>query len=110
MPTALEMPWPSGPVDTSIAGCRMFSGWPAVLHAGPRHVRLLGATQAAPPSHPTPLPTASPRVDLSEPLQLVQRQVVPGEVQHGVQQRARVPVGQHEPVTVELPSGCRAGG
>jgi hypothetical protein len=30
MPTALQMPWPSGPVETSMAGWRMFSGWPAV--------------------------------------------------------------------------------
>src|SRR6056297_3760575 len=30
-PTALAMPCPSGPVVVSIAACRKFSGWPAVI-------------------------------------------------------------------------------
>lgn len=35
-------------------------------------------------------------------LQIVDRHVIAGEVQHAVEQRASVTVGQHEPVTVVL--------
>ena len=31
MPTAVEMPWPSGPVVHSTPGVWPYSGWPGVL-------------------------------------------------------------------------------
>jgi DNA-directed RNA polymerase subunit E'/Rpb7 len=40
---------------------------------------------------------------LAELLEVVQREVVAGEVQHGVQQGTAVTVGQHETVTVGPP-------
>ena len=41
-------------------------------------------------------------VELAEVLQLIQGEVVAGEVQHGVLQSAAVAVGQHEAVAVVL--------
>jgi hypothetical protein len=72
MPTALVMPWPSGPVVVSTPGVTPTSGWPAVLLCS-----------------------------CAELLQLLQRQVVAGEVQQRVDQHRPVAVGQHEAVAVE---------
>ncbi len=71
MPTALARPWPSGPVVVSTPG------GDAVL----RVARRLG-------------------VQLAEVLQLLDRQVVAGQVQQRVEQHRAVAVGQHEAVAV----------
>ena len=70
-PTALPTPWPSGPVVVSTPGVWRISGWPGVLRA--------------------PLP---------ELLELVEREVVAGEVQHRVEEHRRVARGEHEAVAV----------
>ena len=72
MPTALAKPWPSGPVVASTPGVRPYSGWPGRA-----------------------------RAELAEALELLERQVVAGEVEERVQEHARVPRGEHEPVAVE---------
>ena len=71
MPTALARPWPSGPVVVSTPGVTPTSGWPGVL-----------------------------RVQLAEVLQLVDRQVVAGQMQQRVLQHRAVAVRQHEAVAI----------
>ena len=72
MPTALAMPWPSGPVvDLDAEGV-------AVL-------RVAGGERA-------PLP---------EQLEVVQRQAVAGQEQLDVERQAGVPAAEHEPVAAE---------
>ena len=82
MPTALARPWPSGPVVVSTPGVTPTSGWPGRL-----------------------------AVQLAEVLQLVDRQVVAGQVQQRVQQHRAVAVRQHEAVAigpVRIAPGCGA--
>ena len=71
MPTALAKPWPSGPVVTSMPG--------GVVDLG------VARRPAAP---------------LAELAQVLEREVVAGEVEHGVLQDARVPAREHEAVAV----------
>ena len=71
MPTALAVPWPSGPVVASTPGVRCGSGWPG-----------------------------RPAAPLAERLEVVERQVVAGQVQQAVEQRAAVAGRQDEAVAV----------
>ena len=70
-PTPLVIPCPSGPRRHLDPGVTCTSGWPGVFE-----------------SH------------LAEGLEVVEGEVVAGEVEHRVLQRARVPVRQHEAVAV----------
>ena len=79
MPTALAKPWPSGPVVTSIPG----------------GVAGLGVSGRA----------AAPLAELAE---VLEREVVAGQVQHGVLQDAGMPAGEDEAVAVRPVAG-RAG-
>ena len=72
IPTACEIPWPSGPVVTSMPG----------------QVAVLGVAGGL-------------RAELAELLDVVlEADVVAGQVQRRVQQHRRVPARQHEPVAV----------
>src|SRR5256884_3642455 len=71
MPTALARPWPSGPVVVSTPGVTPNSGWPGVLLCS------------------------------WEALELLERQVVAGQVQQRVQQHRAVPVREYEAVAVD---------
>ena len=71
MPTALAKPCPSGPVVTSTPGVWPRSGWPGALLP---HWRKL--------------------------LDVVQRQVVAGQVQQAVEQHRAVPGREHEAVAI----------
>jgi hypothetical protein len=71
MPTALVMPWPSGPVVVSTPAVWPYSGWPGRLAA-----------------------------ELAEVLQVRRGQVVAGQVQQRVEQHRAVAVGEHETVAV----------
>ncbi len=70
-PTALPMPWPSGPVVTSMPG----------------RVAAFGVAGGL-------------RAPLAELLEVLEGEAVPGQVQHRVQQHRRVTAGEHEPVAV----------
>ena len=61
IPTALAKPWPSGPVVASTPGVRPYSGWPGVL-----------------------------RAPLAERLEVVERDVVAGQVEQRVQEHRGV--------------------
>ena len=79
MPTALAMPWPSGPVVVSMPAAWPYSGWPAVL-----------------------------RAELAEALQLVERHVgIAGQMQQRIEQHRAVPGGEHEAVAVGPVGGGR---
>ena len=71
IPTALPKPWPSGPVVVSTPGVSPYSGWPGVS-----------------------------RAELAELLDLVEADVVAGEVQARVEQHRRVAGREHEAVAV----------
>ena len=71
MPTPLATPWPSGPVVVST----------------PARVPVLGMTRR-------------PAAPLAERLEVVEAEVVAGQVEQGVQQHARVAGRQHEAVAV----------
>ena len=71
MPTAIAKPWPSGPVVTSTPSVSPDSGCPGVL-----------------------------RSPLAEALQIVERHVVAGEKQRGVEQRRSVAVRQHKAIAI----------
>ena len=71
MPTPFAKPWPSGPVVASTPGVRPCSGWPGRA-----------------------------RAPLAELLEIVEGEVVPGQVQERVQEHARVAGGEHEPVAI----------
>ena len=78
-PTALEMPWPSGPVVASTPGVRSILGMPGRAAA--------------------PLP---------EGPQIVEREVVPRQVEQGVQEHRPVTGGQDEAVAVRPAMGRSA--
>ena len=72
MPTALAKPWPSGPVVVSTPG----------VSAALRVARACGEPE------------------LAEALQLVEWEVVAGQVQQGIEQHRGVAGGEHEAVAV----------
>ena len=78
------MPVPSGPVVHSTPDVQRYSGWPGALG-----VQLAEALQVLQPDR-----------GLAERLVVGVHRLHPGQVQHRVEQRRRVPGREHEPVPV----------